>query len=66
MSLGIGSVASSLTPKPDIQLITLTEDDEFLIMGCDGTWNKKREGKGLTTLKPDKQVPILHFAPFDL
>ncbi|KAJ1403042.1 hypothetical protein SESBI_27649 [Sesbania bispinosa] len=31
--------ASPLIAEPDVQLITLTEDDEFLIIGCDGIWD---------------------------
>lgn len=31
--------ASPLTAEPDVRLVTLTEDDEFLIIGCDGIWD---------------------------
>lgn len=34
----VGS-ASPLIPEPDVQVVTLTEDDEFLIIGCDGIWD---------------------------
>ncbi|XP_017234073.1 probable protein phosphatase 2C 2 [Daucus carota subsp. sativus] len=30
---------SPLTAEPDVQHVLLTEDDEFLIMGCDGIWD---------------------------
>ncbi|CAK9134100.1 unnamed protein product [Ilex paraguariensis] len=38
MKLPIGS-SSPLTAEPDVQQIMLTEDDEFLIIGCDGIWD---------------------------
>ncbi|OIV95286.1 hypothetical protein TanjilG_07442 [Lupinus angustifolius] len=31
--------ASPLIADPDIQMVTLTEEDEFLIIGCDGIWD---------------------------
>ncbi|KAI4335040.1 hypothetical protein L6164_013724 [Bauhinia variegata] len=31
--------ASPLTAEPDVQQVILTEDDEFLIIGCDGIWD---------------------------
>ncbi|KAJ1414335.1 hypothetical protein SESBI_18874 [Sesbania bispinosa] len=31
--------ASPLIAEPDVQVVTLTEDDEFLIIGCDGIWD---------------------------
>ncbi|OEL33829.1 putative protein phosphatase 2C 47 [Dichanthelium oligosanthes] len=31
--------ASPLIAEPEFQQATLTEDDEFLIMGCDGIWD---------------------------
>ncbi|XP_027332367.1 probable protein phosphatase 2C 47 isoform X2 [Abrus precatorius] len=31
--------ASPLIAEPDVQLVTLTEADEFLIIGCDGIWD---------------------------
>ncbi len=31
--------ATPLIADPDVQLVTLTEDDEFLIIGCDGIWD---------------------------
>ncbi|MED6208703.1 hypothetical protein PIB30_047812 [Stylosanthes scabra] len=31
--------ASPLIADPDIQVVTLTEEDEFLIIGCDGIWD---------------------------
>ncbi|TKY72453.1 phosphatase 2C 13 [Spatholobus suberectus] len=34
----VGS-ASPLIAEPDVQVVTLTEDDEFLIIGCDGIWD---------------------------
>ncbi|CAI9779715.1 unnamed protein product [Fraxinus pennsylvanica] len=38
MKLPLGS-ASPLTAEPDIQRTLLSEDDEFLIIGCDGIWD---------------------------
>ncbi|KAE9609985.1 hypothetical protein Lal_00006559 [Lupinus albus] len=31
--------ASPLIADPDVQMVTLTEEDEFLIIGCDGIWD---------------------------
>ncbi|KAL2960399.1 hypothetical protein AAZX31_17G037000 [Glycine max] len=31
--------ASPLIAEPDVRLVTLTEGDEFLIIGCDGIWD---------------------------
>ncbi|CAA7015589.1 unnamed protein product [Microthlaspi erraticum] len=33
------SLSSPLISDPDIQQMILTEEDEFLIMGCDGVWD---------------------------
>ncbi|KAG6396367.1 hypothetical protein SASPL_142515 [Salvia splendens] len=38
MKLPAGS-ASPLTAEPEFQLTKLTEDDEFLIIACDGIWD---------------------------
>ncbi|XP_044487420.1 probable protein phosphatase 2C 13 [Mangifera indica] len=38
LKLPLGS-ASPLIADPDIQQVVLTEDDEFLIIGCDGIWD---------------------------
>ncbi|CAA0831477.1 Probable protein phosphatase 2C 13 [Striga hermonthica] len=38
MKLPLGS-ASPLTAEPEFGLTLLTEDDEFLIIGCDGIWD---------------------------
>ncbi|KAL0393349.1 UNVERIFIED_CONTAM: putative protein phosphatase 2C 49 [Sesamum radiatum] len=38
MKLPFGS-ASPLTAEPEFQWTLLTEDDEFLIIGCDGIWD---------------------------
>ncbi|PIN00425.1 Serine/threonine protein phosphatase [Handroanthus impetiginosus] len=38
MKLPYGS-ASPLTAEPELQQTLLTEDDEFLIIGCDGIWD---------------------------
>ncbi|KAL3641865.1 hypothetical protein CASFOL_012680 [Castilleja foliolosa] len=38
MKLPFGS-ASPLTAEPELQLTLLTEEDEFLIIGCDGIWD---------------------------
>lgn len=34
-----GSGLSPLSAQPDIMLTTLTQEDEFLIIGCDGLWD---------------------------
>ncbi|KAJ8766314.1 hypothetical protein K2173_022373 [Erythroxylum novogranatense] len=38
LKLPYGS-ASPLIAEPDVQQVVLTEDDEFLIIGCDGIWD---------------------------
>lgn len=38
MKLPLGS-ASPLIADPDVRQVVLTEDDEFLIIGCDGIWD---------------------------
>ncbi|XP_062108864.1 probable protein phosphatase 2C 2 [Humulus lupulus] len=38
MKSPLGS-SSPLIAEPDVQQIMLTEDDEFLIIGCDGIWD---------------------------
>lgn len=38
MKLPLGS-PSPLIAEPDVQQVMLTEDDEFLIIGCDGIWD---------------------------
>lgn len=38
LKLPLGS-ASPLIADPDVQQVVLTEDDEFLIIGCDGIWD---------------------------
>lgn len=38
LKLPLGS-SSPLIAEPDVQQVMLTEDDEFLIIGCDGIWD---------------------------
>ncbi|WCJ23235.1 Protein phosphatase 2C family protein [Euphorbia peplus] len=38
LKLPLGA-ASPLIAEPDVQQVLLTEDDEFLIIGCDGIWD---------------------------
>ncbi|XP_027333903.1 probable protein phosphatase 2C 13 [Abrus precatorius] len=38
LKVPLGS-GSPLIADPDVQVVTLTEDDEFLIIGCDGIWD---------------------------
>ncbi|KAF2312701.1 hypothetical protein GH714_039689 [Hevea brasiliensis] len=38
LKLPLGA-ASPLIAEPDVQELMLTEDDEFLIIGCDGIWD---------------------------
>ncbi|KAL5784988.1 hypothetical protein ACOSQ2_007380 [Xanthoceras sorbifolium] len=39
MKFPLGS-ASPLIAEPDVQRVVLTKDDEFLIIGCDGIWDR--------------------------
>ncbi|KAL3652962.1 hypothetical protein CASFOL_002643 [Castilleja foliolosa] len=39
MKLPRGGASSPLIAEPEFRRITLTEDDEFLIIGCDGIWD---------------------------
>nr|GMD79175.1 probable protein phosphatase 2C 49 [Ipomoea batatas] len=39
MKLPYGSASSPLSAEPEIHQVALTEDDEFLIIGCDGVWD---------------------------
>ncbi|KAJ4844787.1 hypothetical protein Tsubulata_003501 [Turnera subulata] len=39
MKLPRGGSASPLIAEPEFQQVVLTEDDEFLIIGCDGIWD---------------------------
>ncbi|TVU21299.1 hypothetical protein EJB05_30927 [Eragrostis curvula] len=43
--------ASPLIAEPEIQRITLTEDDEFLIIGCDGIWDVMTSQQAVTTVR---------------
>ncbi|PON64879.1 Protein phosphatase [Parasponia andersonii] len=38
LKLPLGS-SSPLIAEPDVQQVVLTEDDEFLVIGCDGIWD---------------------------
>ncbi|KAK3160660.1 hypothetical protein QOZ80_1BG0062650 [Eleusine coracana subsp. coracana] len=42
---------SPLIAEPEIQRITLTEDDEFLIIGCDGIWDVMTSQQAVTTVR---------------
>jgi protein phosphatase PTC2/3 len=42
---------SPLIAEPEIQRITLTEDDEFLIIGCDGVWDVMTSQQAVTTVR---------------
>lgn len=38
-SKGLPPAQQMITAEPDIVTITLTDDDEFIIIGCDGIWD---------------------------
>lgn len=50
MKLPEGS-QSPLIAEPEIQRITLTEDDEFLIIGCDGIWDVMTSQEAVTMVR---------------
>lgn len=38
----------TLTCKPDIKKVELCKDDDFIILGCDGIWERyETDGQGL-------------------
>ncbi|VFQ65073.1 unnamed protein product [Cuscuta campestris] len=39
LKLPYGPTSSPLTAEPEIHQVVLTEDDEFMIIGCDGIWD---------------------------
>ncbi|KAJ0254962.1 protein phosphatase 2C 49 [Hirschfeldia incana] len=42
---------SPLISEPEIKQITLTEDDEFLVMGCDGIWDVLTSQEAVSIVK---------------
>lgn len=55
------AAAQMISALPDIKTLTLTEEDEFMVLACDGIWNfmtnvevrdfvKERLDAGVTTL----------------
>ncbi|KAG2325388.1 hypothetical protein Bca4012_039882 [Brassica carinata] len=46
-----GSSKSPLISEPEIKQITLTEDDEFLVMGCDGIWDVLTSQEAVSIVK---------------
>ncbi|KAG2588210.1 probable protein phosphatase 2C 2 [Panicum virgatum] len=50
MKLPQGS-ASPLIAEPEIRWTTLTEDDEFLIIGCDGIWDVMTSQHAVSTVR---------------
>lgn len=50
MKLPHGS-QSPLISEPEIKQITLTEDDEFLVIGCDGIWDVLTSQEAVSIVK---------------
>lgn len=49
---GGGSAAPSpLVPDPEIRHLVLTEDDEFLILGCDGIWDTMSSQRAVNVVR---------------
>ncbi|KAG2260916.1 hypothetical protein Bca52824_080210 [Brassica carinata] len=46
-----GSKSSPLISEPEIKQITLTEDDEFLVIGCDGIWDVLTSQEAVSIVK---------------
>lgn len=50
LKLPLGS-ASPLIAEPEVQQIELTEEDEFMIMGCDGIWDVMTSQNAVTLVR---------------
>ncbi|CAI9765802.1 unnamed protein product [Fraxinus pennsylvanica] len=50
MKLPLGS-PSPLIAEPDVQQTLLTEDDEFLIIGCDGIWDRMSNQEAVSLVR---------------
>ena len=41
----------TITGHPDIKVVELCKDDDFIVIGCDGVWERyEKEGQGLIDL----------------
>ncbi|GAA0151368.1 protein phosphatase [Lithospermum erythrorhizon] len=48
--------ASPLTAEPEVKHILLTDDDEFLIIGCDGIWDVMTSQDAITIVRQELRM----------
>lgn len=47
----------TITGHPDIKTIELCKDDDFILIGCDGIWERyEKDGQGLVTLVREERM----------